>query len=457
VLTQATTGVVLQKASAMSEVRSREKHWDLAFVAILLYLVVEYARLPVMYPILSVLYLGKVSVALAMVAYLSVPKEKVGRLSGIGAIDFVIVLFLAVSFLSCCFARYQSLAWNTFSDEVRWALIYFLIGRVVSNSWRMNIFVMLLLLLNAKLAQFTIRSYFSELSSGLPARYLAKIGIGALSGGWFGNGEDLGLGMVVVWPIAGYVLLAQKKRLYKLGMFGIFLLILLAILFCGSRGALVGASMVAFAAWAKRPNLKAAALMVLVLVPAVIYVMPTANMDRMRSAENYESDTTASHRILLWKAGMRMFPDYPILGVGPSNYALIRMTDYSQDDPHPTPTVQHNTFVEALTELGSLGMLCFLALIVLLLRLNAKTRRLLLESGAGAKESYEYCLALGLDLALVGFLSAGFFHSSLFYPHLWVLLGLSVGLHTACAKKHLAAATAPRLAEQRSSYALAAS
>jgi putative inorganic carbon (hco3(-)) transporter len=454
VLTQAT---MWQKAPAMTQVRSNERHWDLGLLAMLLYLVVEYTRLPTMYPVLSVLYLGKVSVALAMLAYFCVPREKVGRLPGVGAIDFVVVLFLVVSFLSCCFARYQSLAWETFSDEVRWGLIYFLIGRVVSNSWRMNVFVMFLLLLNAKLAQFTIRSYFHELASGMPGWYLAKTGIGGLAGGFFANGEDLGLGMVVVWPIAGYILLAQKKTLYKWGMFGIFLLILLAILFCGSRGALVGAGMVAFAAWVRKPNIKAAMLMVLVFVPAVIYVMPQANMDRMRSAEKWENDATASHRILLWKAGMRMFPDYPILGVGPSNYALVRMTDYSQDDPHPSPTVQHNTFVEALTDLGLLGLLCFLALIVLLLRLNAKTRKLLLEAGAGAKESYEYCLALGLDLALVGFLSSGFFHSSLYYPHLWILLGLSVGLHTACAKKRLATASAPGLAEQRSSYALAAS
>jgi len=39
-------------------------------------------------------------------------------------------------------------------------------------------------------------------------------------------------------------------------------------------------------------------------------------------------------------------------------------------------------------------------------------------------------MAQGLNLAMVGYLLSGAFLAVLYYPHLWVLLGLSVGLNT---------------------------
>jgi hypothetical protein len=85
--------------------------------------------------------------------------------------------------------------------------------------------------------------------------------------------------------------------------------------------------------------------------------------------------------------------------------------------------------------MGGVGTALFLTLLVLFLRLNARTRKRALASNPDGKRSFEYCLALGLDLALVGFLASGTFVSVLYYPHLWILLGLSIATHVACANK----------------------
>jgi hypothetical protein len=69
------------------------------------------------------------------------------------------------------------------------------------------------------------------------------------------------------------------------------------------------------------------------------------------------------------------------------------------------------------------------------LRLNARTREYLLKRGDGKQKEFEYHLAMGLDMALVGFLVSGTFLTVLYYPHLWVLLGISAGLNTAVAAK----------------------
>ena len=44
-------------------------------------------------------------------------------------------------------------------------------------------------------------------------------------------------------------------------------------------------------------------------------------------------------------------------------------------------------------------------------------------------------MALGLDLGLVGYLTSGAFLSVLYYPHLWILLGLSVAANRCLTNK----------------------
>jgi hypothetical protein len=64
-------------------------------------------------------------------------------------------------------------------------------------------------------------------------------------------------------------------------------------------------------------------------------------------------------------------------------------------------------------------------------RLNARTLKSFPPPGKGEKRPLEYYLARGLSLAMVGYLISGAFLTVLFYPHLWILCGLSVGLYTA--------------------------
>ena len=434
-----------------------EPRWNLAFIGILIYLVVEYGRLPAIYPMLQVLHLGKIAVAISALGLVLSPRSRGVKTPATRGVDIAMVAFLVASFLSACFARYQQLAWDGFWDILMWVIIYYLISRTLSNAWQLRIFVFLLLLLNLKLAQFAVRMYFAERASGLPEAYLAKTGIGTYSLGFFENGEDLGLAMCVVWPVAWYLLFSEKKKVLRLVLLVSFVAFLLAIIAGGSRGALVGAGTAALAVvWARNPKKMAAVVLILAIVPAVLYILPEASKERLRSGWDWENDQTASYRILLWKAGVRMFLDHPVIGVGPDSFALTRWTYYAETDPHPTVTEAHNTFVQAFTDLGLLGGVPFLLLLLFFLRLNSRTRKRVLASAPGGSRSFEYCLATGLDVALIGFLSSGFFHSALYYPHLWLLLGLSVGLHTACAQKQPAPATAV-LQDQSSEFALTAS
>ena len=198
---------------------------------------------------------------------------------------------------------------------------------------------------------------------------------------------------------------------------------------CGSRGAVLAAAVTALVAWARNPKRIGVAVLFLAFIPVVIYFLPSASKDRMRSGVNYEQDKTASHRLALWKAGLHMFRDHPIVGVGPGNFPYNYALRYSAPDQDPHGWVPHSIYIESLSELGLAGTLPVFFLMISGFRLNARTRRQLRDR-PGGKKSYEFILATGLDLAIVGYLVSGAFLTVLYYPHLWVMLAISARLHT---------------------------
>jgi len=404
--------------------------WSLGFVGILAYLFVEYMRLSAQYQFLLPLQVGKVVVAICLLGSLIAPRVP-GNRPAVRFLDLSMGCLVFAALISACFARFQEPAWTAFFDLLRWVLIYFLIGRIVVSSWRQRIFVFLLLLLNLKMAQAAIRGFVAAKAFGRSDEFLARIGVGAGSVGFFGNAGDFGVAMCVVWPLAGVLLLGESKKLPRAFLLVSFLAISGGIIVCGSRGAVVGAAVAALAAWARNPRRLGAAVIFLLFIPGLIYLLPGASKDRFRSALHWQEDTTASQRVALWEAGLRMFRDHPLLGVGPGNYPPSYSETYAKPDEDAGSWVPHSIYVQALSELGVAGTIPVFLLFLGCFRLNAQTRKHLLKRRLEKRRGFDFFLALGLDLALIGYLVSGAFLTVLYYPHLWVILGMSVGLHTA--------------------------
>jgi len=420
-----------------------EPRWSLGFVAMLLYLFVEYMRLSAQYAPLRVIQVGKLVVILGVLGWIIAPRIR-GDRQLVRQTDLGMAALLLAGLLSACFASNQMNAWTTVADFLRWILVYFLIGRIVASPWRLRIFMFLLLLLNLKMAQAAIRGFSRAKAFGMDDALLAKFGVGAGSVGFFSNAGDFGVGMSVVWPLAGILILAEKKLIPRGLLLASFVGISGAILVCGSRGAVVAAVVTAIVAWARDPKRIGMALLFLAFIPVVIYLLPEASKARMRSGMNYEQDSTATHRMALWRSGLRMFRDNPILGVGPGNYPSHYSAKYSEPGQDPSGWVPHSIYVETLSEMGLAGTVPFVFLVFTFFRLNSRTRKHL-EGDAEKRKSFEYILALGLDLAVVGYLVSGAFLTVFYYPHLWIMLGLSVGLHTAVTSRPKSPALAANL------------
>lgn len=406
--------------------------WSLGFLGMLAYVFVEYMRLSAQYPIIRVVDIGKVVIAVSLLGWLFARRVP-GKRPAVQLVDAAILALVLAAFVSACFAHYQQTAWGEFVDILRWAVIYFLIGRIVVSSWRQRIFVFLLLLLNLKMAQAAIRHFHAAKEFGRSAEYLARIGVGAGSVGFFGNAGDFGVAMCVVWPLAGILLLVEKKLIPRLILLAAFLGISGGIIVCGSRGAVLGAVVAALAAWARNPRRLGAAVLFLLFIPGVYYVLPEASKERFRSALHWQQDATARSRIGFWKAGLKMLGDHPLLGVGPGNFSLSYAEKYAAPGDEPGTWATHSIYLQALSELGVAGAIPVLLLFFGCFRLNARTRKYILEQGSGRPKGFNFYLAMGFDMALIGYMVSGAFLTVLYYPHLWVILGMSVGLHTAVA------------------------
>jgi len=80
----------------------------------------------------------------------------------------------------------------------------------------------------------------------------------------------------------------------------------------------------------------------------------------------------------------------------------------------------HNPFIQVGAELGVLGLIAFVALLVKAFRTLSKVRRVPPAEAA--------MLAQSLTACLVGFVVAGFFSSLAYAAYLYMLLGMIVGL-----------------------------
>jgi O-antigen ligase len=202
-----------------------------------------------------------------------------------------------------------------------------------------------------------------------------------------------------------------------------------------SRGALLG--MAAVGLWMlARSKYKVRGTIALLVFGALAYML-IPEQQRARLSASGE-DATSTSRLVYWERGIEFANDYPLLGIGYANwlpyYTRVWESRLGEGERIQLP---HNLFIEAWSELGYTGLTALLFLIFGTFYLNSRTRAL--AQRLGNKGFLSHQLAWGFDGGLVGYLVSGFFVTVLYYPYLWVNLGMAVALHLSVARAHRAA------------------
>lgn len=390
-----------------------------------LYVFLEYFRPQSKYPALAVLPWSQATVLLGLGAVLL---EK-GRLRlNLGA-DKLLGLFTVVILLSAFSAYRPPDSWGAMELWLSWLAVYVLITNSVDTEERYFLFLLMFILNNLWMSQFAVR-HWTQAGFGFVAW-----GVGGAPG-WFQNSGEFGIEMTVFLPIALYFVLTfggERKRWQQVLLLCIPASALIGMVASSSRGALMGAAGIGIWLVARSRYRMRALLLSAVVTAGIVAIIPggfKARLDAMGS------DPDSVRRLTMWKVGIEIMNDHPMLGIGYGNWlsyygdhywsgGTIQVPDVD-NELFGSPQVPHNPFVQAGSELGYTGLAVYLMLIAVTFATNqgTRSRAATLPDGKFIASS-----ALGLDGALVGYLVSGFFVTVLYYPYFWVNLAMTVALH----------------------------
>jgi len=284
-------------------------------------------------------------------------------------------------------AAYDS--WMSFMPVV---FCYCLIRFAVQRETQLRGLIYVLVILTMVLAINGIVQYQTGFGLGDVTMQLGRI----RGTGIFNDPNDLGLSFVMAVPfLLVFITGPSVNLLSRLWWLIQLALVLLAMFYTNSRGAIVGlgAALICFT-FLKFRRLPAS-LVGIALVAIIIAGSPS------RASQMSYDEESAQSRIQSWAEGWIMLKSNPVLGVGHN-----RFTDYNY-------LVAHNSFVQTFAELGLVGAFCFVGMFYwyfkgLVVTKNGATERWrvpLLSSGVGVLTcswflSRQYVVVLYILLAI---------------------------------------------------------
>ncbi|WP_139903804.1 O-antigen ligase family protein [Clostridium thermarum] len=203
------------------------------------------------------------------------------------------------------------------------------------------------------------------------------------------------------------ILAAKVKDLkYKFLYAAMALIFAVNIFFTGSRSVFLGG---------------VAALAVLVFLVSWKYIWVLGSLSLMsllfkplnsRIFSIFDASLNSS-RVKLWAAGLKMIQNNPIFGVGNGNY-VTNYNDYVDRYPHLRyqdyrDFPSHNSYIKVWSELGILGILAFISLVVL-------SVKKVYDCIKDCRDNWLKAFYTGFLCSLCGFYVMNFFDNLLFVP-----------------------------------------
>jgi probable O-glycosylation ligase (exosortase A-associated) len=334
------------------------------------------------------------------------------------------LLYLAFILASMAWAAVTIRAYTVFTLTLGYTFLFWMIARIVTTEQRLRGMFLTLIISHLFLLAMN------------PEVVLDPGGRHYIAGATFlGDGNDYSLSLCILMPLAMLLALHSPSRSGRIFYWSVAGIVLLAVIGTQSRGATLGIAAVGGYLWlhSSRKGLGVAAILLAVLV--VLIYAPPVYFQRMGTITNYENESSAEGRIQAWKAGARMAADN-VLGVGADNFPNS-FPKYRTDDAPVRWMTAHSMYFLVLGELGVLGLLVLLKLIVGNVRANSQLQRALVNKGTDPPDAQHATIILHFTSAgMIGFAVAGAFLSVAYYPHIFVMTGLLLSARSILAARY---------------------
>jgi O-antigen ligase len=259
---------------------------------------------------------------------------------------------------------------------------------------------------------------------------IAHKGVGP--GAWIGDENDTAAALLIGLCLAYSTWAEAASKLWRLLAIGVGLLCLVGVVVSESRGGVIGlvatvGAIVWYAGRAMRMLIFATAV-----VASVWFVAPDSFKAQVFSISD-KQDSTRTERLYSWERGWEMLVANPLLGVGAANFpwavGRYELTPEVAEERGGrrmiAGRVAHSLYFTLLPEMGVFGSIAYFAVVIHSLR---RARRALRGGDPAKTDASIRTCALFLGPAVVGYSVASIFISTLWYPAIWMLAGLSVFL-----------------------------
>jgi len=241
--------------------------------------------------------------------------------------------------------------------------------------------------------------------------------------------------MLVLVPLALERVFDEQRPVLRLAALFALVIIALSVIFTYSRGGFVALA-VAVLAWfvfypprvSTIPFLLLAGIAFLLLIPKE-YMARITTLTELVTAPSVgfrTQDISLRGRATETLAGLEMFRQHPLLGVGFANYTEHYLAYAKNLGLAPTATVRaaHSLYIEVLAETGLIGVSAFFALLVAMVKgILDSWKRL-----RSAREDEIARMVAGIGAGLMGYLSAAVFIHAAYPRYFWLLMGVALSI-----------------------------
>jgi probable O-glycosylation ligase (exosortase A-associated) len=272
------------------------------------------------------------------------------------------------------------------------------------------------------------------------------------AGSILGDNNHFALGMVALLPIAFYLYKQASSRWLKLVFIGSSLLVMASIMGTFSRGGLIGIAGVAVYALFKSGKRVRYVLVIIPLLASAALFAPDRWSNRMDTIATASQDDSFMGRVIAWKQSTLIAMDHPIFGGGfhaVQNFEVwthyARSFDKLNVIPTPPPDpngphAAHSIYFQVLGDLGFVGLLLFLAILVSSWRNASTVIRLARER---PQWRWASDLATSLQYSLIAYIVSGAALSMAYFDYMYMIFSLLIVMRHMVSKSETLHVVAP--------------
>jgi O-antigen ligase len=380
------------------------------------YIMFEYVRPQVIYPILNFLPWGMLTLlgAFALRALANEPKEIRSP------ITLPFLAFFIWAFITALLSYFPAASWQRYEALINWPMVLVLFIWIVNTRFRFYIVLLLFLLCSYKMAQHA--------GLGWIKRGFAFSRWGAAgASGFFQNAADLGVQLVIFIPLAAVFYHSLKRywnKWWRYFFLSFPVLGVAAAISTGQRNTMVALAALGVGVILLFKHRIRNLVLVALAAGAVWLAMPDEFKARFETAGQ---DTTSLSRVRYWERGLDIWQNHSLHGIGYENWLTYFRVYYPDVSAlkWKSAEVAHSVPISVLAELGTPGYFIYYWLVATIFFANLRSAKMLHHLDPPLWR----LTPIALNLGLIGFLAASFFISIQYYPFLFFQAGFSAALY----------------------------